>query len=112
MAKQTPPTDRQLLEELYGFLLGKNFVQFSGLDSLRDMVKRYQNPPLTMHKRVCMQMTVNEYDAYFALITKVHEHIMGTTPIEAKNDTHGINDRWPFGDVPSDTLIARRSRTE
>lgn len=81
MSAQQKSPERLLLEKLYPFLIGRNFVQ--GMpDMLRDMVVRYKQPPLTMHYRVAMQMTVNEYEYFFGLITELHEYMMGQTPIE------------------------------
>lgn len=81
MSVQPKTPERVLLDKLYAFLLGRNFVQ--GMpDMLRDMVKRYQQPPLTMHYRVGMQMTVNEYDYFFDLITELHEYMMAQPTIE------------------------------
>jgi hypothetical protein len=71
--------DRELLEKLYGFMLGKNFVSIPDTKALRDMVTRYKQPPLTMHYRVAMQMTVNDYDQIFAILTEIHEYL---TPIQ------------------------------
>lgn len=81
MTKPAKTPERILLDKLYAFLLGRNFVQ--GMpDMLRDMVKRYKQPPLTMHYRVGMQMTVPEYDHLFDLITELHEYMMAQTLIE------------------------------
>lgn len=87
MSAQPKTPERLLLEKLYPFLIGRNFVQ--GMpDMLRDMTKRYQQPPLTMHYRVGMQMTVNEYEYFFSLITALHEYMMATaTPVQAAEVT-------------------------
>lgn len=83
MKPQSKSPERLLLEKLYPFLIGRNFVQ--GMpDMLRDMTKRYQQPPLTMLYRVGMQMTVPEYEHFFGLITELHEYMMATaTPAQA-----------------------------
>lgn len=67
-------SDHELLVQLAGFLAKRNFITMDD-ESLADMVKRYQNPPLTGHNRVAMQMTVNEYNALAALLTRIDEHL-------------------------------------
>ncbi len=67
-------SDRQLLEKLFKFMQGRNFITMDS-KSLTDMVKRYQNPPLTALNRVAMQMTAREYEDLSKLLTKIREHL-------------------------------------
>jgi hypothetical protein len=67
-------SDHELLVQLAGFLAQRNFITMDDA-SLSDMVKRYQNPPLTGHNRVAMQMTVNEYNNLAALLTKIENYL-------------------------------------
>ena len=53
-------TDRELLEQVFNFLVRRNFIQGDEA-SVRDMVTRYKQPPLTMYHLVCMQMTMEDY---------------------------------------------------
>lgn len=54
--------------------------------SIRDMVLRYQQPSLTMHHRVCMQMTVQDYSNLTALLERILEHFNpNLIPAEAPN---------------------------
>lgn len=67
-------SDRQLLEKLLNFMQGRNYITMEG-DALTDMVKRYQNPPLTALNRVAMQMTAREYEVLSKLLTKIRAHL-------------------------------------
>lgn len=66
-------TDRELLQELFDFMVKRNFV-LGDEKSVRDMVLRYAQPPLTMHHRVCMQMTVQDYEKLGKLLERIVEH--------------------------------------
>jgi hypothetical protein len=66
--------DRKLLEQLFTFMASRNYIS-GDLESIRDMVLRYKQPPLTMHYRVGMQMTKPEYDALSALLMKIQAHL-------------------------------------
>lgn len=66
-------TDRVLLERLFNLLVRRNFI-VGDETSVRDMVKRYQQPPLTMHHRVAMQMTIDEYKLLGDLLEEIVEH--------------------------------------
>lgn len=81
-------TEREMLQKLFDFMVARNYVG-GDVDSVRDMVKRYKQPPLTMHYRVAMQMTVNEYDALFPLLTEIQQYLYPATytkPDEATVD--------------------------
>lgn len=67
-------TDRELLEALYSFLKERTFVAGDEA-SVRDMVQRYARPPLTMHYRTVMQMSVSEYRRLGNLLEKVKAHL-------------------------------------
>lgn len=67
-------SDRALLEQLFGFLSGRTFITMD-MESLSDMVKRYQNPPLTRLNRIAMQMTVSEYEALGGLMRTISDHL-------------------------------------
>lgn len=66
-------TDRELLERLFNILVRRNFI-VGDEASTRDMVKRYQQPPLTMHHRVAMQMTIAEYKVLGDLLEEIVGH--------------------------------------
>lgn len=78
-------TDRELLEQMYAFFVGRNFVK-GDTTSVMDMVKRYQQPPLTMHQRVCAQMTESEYDRFSKLLIRVRHHLKPHEPVEDSID--------------------------
>lgn len=66
-------TDAQLLEELFRFMVQRNFIMGDEA-SVRDMVLRYKQPPLTLHHMVVMQMTKNDYDKLTDLLARIVEH--------------------------------------
>jgi hypothetical protein len=76
-----PMTDRELLERLFNTLVRRNFIVGDEV-STRDMVKRYQQPPLTMHHRVAMQMTLAEYKALGNLLEEIVEHFNPANAVE------------------------------
>lgn len=76
-------TDRDTLQLLYAFFIGRNFIQ-GDTESVKDMVKRYKQPPLTMYHRVCLQMTKPEYDALKDLLIKIGQHLK---PVEMVEDS-------------------------
>lgn len=67
-------TDRELLRQLFAFLAGRNYVK-GDPESIRDMVRRYQQPPLNMHYRICAQMTKAEYDSLSILLVRIQHHL-------------------------------------
>lgn len=70
-----------MLELLFAFFVGRNFVQGDPA-SIKDMVKRYQQPPLTIYHKVCLQMTKAEYDALAGLLVRIGEHLKPVEMIE------------------------------
>jgi len=66
-------TDRELLEKLYHFICARNFV-FGDEHGVKDMVFRYKQPPLTMHHRIAMQMTVQDYNDLSEMLKQILEH--------------------------------------
>lgn len=76
-------TDRQLLERLFAFLRDRNFIAGDEA-STRDMVLRYAQPPLTLHHRVAMQLTIADYQALTALATEIDAYLKETTPAEGE----------------------------
>lgn len=74
-------TDRELLERLFNLLVRRNFI-VGDETSVRDMVKRYQQPPLTMYHRVAMQMTIDEYKVLGDLLEEIVEHFNPTDSVE------------------------------
>lgn len=70
-----------MLELLFSFFVGRNFVEGDPA-SIKDMVKRYQQPPLTMYHKVCLQMTKAEYDALAGLLVRIGEHLKPVEMIE------------------------------
>lgn len=75
-------TDRELLEKLFNLLVRRNFI-VGNEESTRDMVKRYQQPPLTMHHRVAMQMTIAEYKVLGNLLEEIVEHFKPAELVES-----------------------------
>lgn len=51
--------ERDLLQKLYNFIVTKQIVQ-GEVDSLKDMAKRYMNPPISMAFPVVLRMTVQD----------------------------------------------------
>jgi hypothetical protein len=78
MSKQT---DRELLKEMFDFLAKRNYIEGTP-QSIKDMVVRYQQPPLTMYHRVCMQMTKKDYDNLGKLLERVLEHFAPAPAVE------------------------------
>lgn len=76
-------TDRELLEQLFGFLIKRNFI-LGDPDAVRDMVLRYKQPPVTMLNRVAMQLTEQEYRNLDDLLKKINRHLLETTPQEGE----------------------------
>lgn len=76
-------TDRELLEQLFGFLKQRSFV-IGDEASTRDMVQRYQRPPVTMLHRVAMQMTTQDYNNLGTLLNRIDDHLKETTPAEGE----------------------------
>lgn len=75
-------TDHELLLALYTFMKNRTFI---GGDeaSVKDMVQRYKQPPLTMLNRVAMQMTVNDYNLLVAIMQRIQGHL---EPVEETTD--------------------------
>ena len=67
-------TDRELLQQLAAFLNKRSFIHGDD-DSIRDMVKRYANPPFTLVNRAAMRMTVAELNQLNSLMQKVNTHL-------------------------------------
>lgn len=74
-------TERELLQELFDALKNQDFV-VGDEASTRDMVKRYQRPPVTMHRRVAMQFTIAEYHKLAATLKKINTHLNPAQPAE------------------------------
>jgi len=66
-------TDRELLEEIFNFMVKRNYIMGDEI-SVRDMVTRYQQPPLTLLHMVVMQMTVEDYATLDDLLRRIVEH--------------------------------------
>ena len=75
--------ERELLEKLAAFLNMRTFIE-GDAESIEDMVHRYGNPPLTMHNRVAMRMTVTEYKQFQALMRRVNGYL---APVEVVEDS-------------------------
>lgn len=70
-------TDREMLQQLADFLNKRTFAQGDEA-SVRDMVKRYANPPLTLVNRVSMRLTVTEFNQLNTLMQKINRHLQST----------------------------------
>lgn len=66
--------DRELLEKLFAFLAQRNFI-LGEEQTVRDMVLRYKQPPMTMLNRVAMQMTINDYKELGKLLEQIDGHL-------------------------------------
>lgn len=71
----------ELLQELFDALKNQDFV-VGDEASTRDMVKRYQRPPITMHRRVAMQFTIPEYHAVASILKKIDAYLKPAEPVE------------------------------
>lgn len=78
--------ERELLSKLALFLNERTFIE-GDMKSIADMLLRYGNPPLTMHNRIAMRMSVTEYKQFQALMQRVNGYLM---PVEVVEDS--IND--------------------
>jgi hypothetical protein len=67
-------TDRALLEQLFAFLKERDFV-LGNETSVKDMVLRYARPPLTMHYRAAMQLTIQDYKTLGKLLKTLDDHL-------------------------------------
>lgn len=67
-------TDRELLAQLARLLAPLSAIE-GDADSIRDMVTRYANPPLTLHNRVSLRMTKTQYTQLEALMKRINEHL-------------------------------------
>lgn len=67
-------TDRELLEQLFKFFQNREFI-LGDEKSVRDMVTRYQRPPLTLAYRVAMKMKVHEFSELSTLLEKIAIHL-------------------------------------
>jgi ribosomal protein L30/L7E len=67
-------TDRQLLEKIF-LLLVNNPVVIADEASIRDMLARYANPPLSMHYRAALKLTVNDANALNGLLKSINDHL-------------------------------------
>lgn len=72
-------TDRELLQQLFNFLKARRFVAGDEA-SVRDMVRRYKQPPLTIHYRAAMQLTVADYQQLGSLLEAVKIHLEEASP--------------------------------
>ena len=59
-----------LLYELHEFMRERSYI-VGDAESIKDMVNRYANPPLTMYRRVAMQMTIDEYKRLNELLERI-----------------------------------------
>lgn len=73
------PTDRELLTKLARFIASRPVIE-GDEDSIRDMVSRYSNPPLTLHYRRALRLTVNEHKNLQVLLTQINEHLKVVEP--------------------------------
>ena len=67
-------TDHELLVSLFEFLKARDFV-LGNEGSVRDMVNRYARPPLTMHYRCAMQLTMQDYKDLALLLSQIDTHL-------------------------------------
>ena len=67
-------TDHELLVSLFEFLKARDFV-LGNEGSVRDMVMRYARPPLTMHYRCAMQLTMQDYKDLALLLSQIDTHL-------------------------------------
>lgn len=79
-------TEREMLQKLFDFMAGRNFIA-GDTDSVKDMVRRYKQPPLTMHFRVAMQMTKTEYDTLYALLTEIQPYLYPISYVKPTEET-------------------------
>lgn len=75
--------DHELLQQLADFLNSRTFIHGDEA-SIRDMVLRYGNPPLTRLYQVAMRLTVAELNQLNSLMQKVNNHLQPTLQSEAQ----------------------------
>lgn len=76
-------TDREMLQQLADFLNQRTFIQGDEA-SVRDMVLRYSNSPLTLLNRAAMRLTITELNQLNAIMQKVNDHLQSTLQSEAQ----------------------------
>ena len=94
-------TDRELLERLFRLLVNRDYVA-GDPDSIMDMVNRYQRPPLTMHYRIAMQMTVNDYKRLADVLETISKHLYPKPEGDHATDVSGNRAGGSPGDLPLD----------
>lgn len=67
-------TDREFLEKLAA-ILNRSSLIMADEASIRDMVQRYKNPPLSLRSRAALRLTVNDLNALQKLMPQVNEHL-------------------------------------
>lgn len=77
--------ERELLERLAASLNQRTFIE-GDAKSIADMFARYGNPPLTMHNRVAMRMSVPEYQQFQALMRRVNGYLEPVEDVENSID--------------------------
>lgn len=82
-------SDRELLQRLFDMLRQRNFI-LGDEASVRDMVQRYRQPPVTLHQRVAMQLTVAEYQALAALLSEINQHLKEETVATVQPESAGL----------------------
>ena len=87
-------TDRELLQELFNFLVKRSYVQGDEA-GIMDMVQRYKQPPLTRYHQVCMQMTQADYRNLENLLERIVAHF---APVAA-----------PIADIPDGLVMHEQS---
>lgn len=77
-------TPEQLLMELFGHIGKKTFI-VSDEDSIRFMFQYLKNPPFTLHNRVAMRMSHDEYLALDRTMEKISTYFMEHKPLEPES---------------------------
>lgn len=71
--------DEPLLRELYTFLKGRSFVT-AHPETIKQLTRAMKHPPLTLHHRVVMQMTAEEFQQLSAMLTRIEQVLHAPVP--------------------------------
>ena len=69
------PTDRELLKALFDLLNKQEFVIMGDKPSVRDMVMRYKNPPITLYRPAAINFPVSDFHRLRDLLKETRDHL-------------------------------------
>lgn len=89
-------TDRELLKALFDVLSKQEFIIMGDKPSIRDMVSRYKNPPITLYRPAAINFPVSDFHRLRELLKTTREHLY---PKE-QNEPAGTDATGDPGDLP------------